>query len=110
MTKISLYKDEDGKITGFTSEGHSGYADAGSDIVCAAVSVLTENLVNSVEELLKVDVDAEVREKDAYLNVSVKDYKRDDVQLLFSAMELGLKEIADSYKRYVKLTNRRCTP
>jgi len=31
---------EDGRITGFSVSGHSGYAEAGQDIVCAAVSAV----------------------------------------------------------------------
>ena len=37
--------------TGLTVDGHAGYAKTGNDIICAAVSVLTQNLVNSVEAL-----------------------------------------------------------
>ena len=32
-------------------EGHAGYAEKGKDIVCAAISVLYQNLVNSIDEL-----------------------------------------------------------
>ena len=34
--------------TGLTVDGHAGYAKTGNDIICTAVSVLTQNLVNSV--------------------------------------------------------------
>ena len=37
MTRCEFFT-EDERITGFTVFGHSGYAEAGSDIVCAAVS------------------------------------------------------------------------
>ena len=104
MTEISFYKDSEDQFTGFKCTGHSGYADEGSDIVCAAVSMLTFNFVNSVEKLLGVKVYVEQREEDAYLDVSIEAYKRDDVQLLFRSLKLGLEEIEKNYKKYLRLT------
>jgi len=37
MTKVEIF-NHDGRINGFAVSGHSGYAEEGSDIVCAAVS------------------------------------------------------------------------
>ena len=34
-----------------TVSGHAGYAEPGKDIVCAAISTLTQVLIASVEEL-----------------------------------------------------------
>ena len=45
-----IVKKQNGNITGFHMEGHAGYADRGSDIVCASISVLAINCVNSIEE------------------------------------------------------------
>ena len=63
MLKVTVYQDSDGQALGFQISGHSGYAEAGSDIVCAAVSALAENTVNSIEAFtedgtlsVKVDV------------------------------------------------------
>ena len=39
MTRCEFFMEGD-RITGFTVYGHSGYAEAGSDIVCAAVSAI----------------------------------------------------------------------
>ena len=40
MTRCVLFI-RDGQVTGFVCAGHAGYAEAGEDIVCAAVSALT---------------------------------------------------------------------
>ena len=42
MTTILIRKTKD-SYQGFNCIGHAGYADAGSDIICAAVSVLVFN-------------------------------------------------------------------
>ena len=50
MTRVEFF-DHEGRITGFCCSGHSGYAEEGSDIVCAAVSTavkLAECTINDV--------------------------------------------------------------
>ena len=42
-------------VTGFRIEGHAGYAKHGKDIVCAAVSILVMNTMESIR-LLSSDV------------------------------------------------------
>ena len=37
--------------TGLTVDGHAGYAEIGNDIICAAVSALTQGLVHSLKAL-----------------------------------------------------------
>ena len=51
MTHVSIIKTRNGEYRGFNCIGHSGYADAGEDIVCAAISVLVINTINSLDQL-----------------------------------------------------------
>ena len=41
--------ESDGEYISVESNGHAGYAEEGQDIICAAVSALIVNTVNSVE-------------------------------------------------------------
>ena len=41
--------ESDGEYISVESDGHAGYAEEGQDIICAAVSALIVNTVNSVE-------------------------------------------------------------
>ncbi|MCQ4871882.1 ribosomal-processing cysteine protease Prp [Blautia producta] len=50
MTYITFYQDSDGVVTGFDTSRHAGYAKQGEDIICAAISALVINAVNSIEE------------------------------------------------------------
>ena len=52
MTTITIYKSDKGSYKGFTCKGHAGSAMSGKDIVCAAISILVINTVNSLEELV----------------------------------------------------------
>ncbi len=63
MTVLRVYQK--GKLyIGFECEGHSGYSESGSDIVCAAVSTAVEFCINCGEKIdrvplqLTVDQDA----------------------------------------------------
>ncbi|MEG2118226.1 MAG: ribosomal-processing cysteine protease Prp, partial [Clostridia bacterium] len=49
MTKTVFLK-RDGKFCGFSVSGHSGYADAGSDIICASVSSYVNMTVALLEK------------------------------------------------------------
>ena len=104
MTKIKFYRDKDGKYTGFECKGHSGYAESGEDIVCAAVSVLTINFANSVESLTSSLPETKEDESRGYLKVTIKDYDKDDVQLLFKSLSLGLNGIRKEYPKFFDLT------
>ena len=46
-------KKRNGNYLEFVSKGHAGYAEEGQDIVCAAVSVLVINTVNSLEDIYR---------------------------------------------------------
>ena len=49
MIRAEFYESK-GFLTGFRFSGHSGYAESGSDIVCAAVSSAVQFTVNLLEE------------------------------------------------------------
>ena len=96
MTKISIVKS-DGRYKGFECLGHSGYAEAGEDIVCAAVSSLTINTINSIEQFTDDGFDLEADENTGSIKMYFKDIPSDDSTLLMKSMELGLNAIADQY-------------
>ena len=50
MIKAVFYT-RDERYIGFTVKGHAGFAAAGKDIVCSAVSALVLNTINSIDEL-----------------------------------------------------------
>lgn len=95
MTEITFYQDEAGNIMGFRSEGHAEYADAGEDVVCAAISALVINTVNAINELTEDEADADIDEDEGYIDVSFFDTPGHDAQLLLKALALGLTNMED---------------
>jgi len=101
MTKVTFFK-RNGVYIGFDAEGHAGFADKGEDIVCAAISILTINTVNSLEEINHEDVDASM--KDGNLEVRLKSNREASSQVLIESLILGLNSIRKEYgNKYVKV-------
>ena len=55
-TTVTFLKRSDGALLGYRANGHSGYAEAGADIVCAAISALTQTTLNGLKNVLKAPV------------------------------------------------------
>jgi uncharacterized protein YsxB (DUF464 family) len=102
MTTVTVYQDGDGKYRGFSCEGHSGYADAGEDIVCASVSALVITTVNSIERFTG-DGHGAADEDQAVIRLRLDADYSHDTDLLIRSMLLGLSEIQKSYGSYLQI-------
>ena len=110
MTKCMLFLDDASRITGFSIKGHSGYAEEGSDIVCAAVSVLaltTDHALCRLVGLSPIERGGEDGYLEVHLPGGMSPQQMHDAQLLMSALHLGLENIAQDYPRFVRLTTRK---
>ena len=103
MISAVLYRNS-GRYTGFRASGHSGYAEAGSDIICAGVSVLGCTCVNTLESQLGVF--AEVRENEdgllAFDLPAPEKSSESGVQLLMAALGQGLSDLQEAYPGYIR--------
>lgn len=61
MITVKVVRDKDRKVTGLFVSGHSGYAEAGSDIICAGASTLVYTLANSLERICGIDTEYSTR-------------------------------------------------
>ena len=103
MTKIVIRKTN-GRYSGFSCSGHAGYAERGSDIVCAAVSVLVINTINAMEALAAAEMEVSTREEEGIIDVVFPAPPAEKGVLLMDAMVLGLQSIARQYgKKYLRL-------
>ena len=83
MIKVTIYQSSEGEISGFAIQGHAGYAESGSDIVCAAVSVLAQNTVNSIEQFTQDGFSADVDEEEGGLYLKMEPgYSKESKRLL----------------------------
>ena len=96
MIRFKVSKS-DGYYTGFTCEGHAGYAEEGQDIICSAVSALTINTVNSIDALTEDAFSVEQSEDGGYLNLMLTEIPSERTVLLMDSLILGMKNILESY-------------
>jgi hypothetical protein len=98
----------DDQVIGYEMKGHSGYAEAGQDIVCAAVSVLAQTGANALETL--TGREPEVHMEDGYLQVmlpeNLKEPEQEQAKIIFGTILVGLKDLVDVYPEYVELRYR----
>ena len=100
MTTVTIYKSENGAYAGLYVNGHAGYAEAGSDIVCAAISTLTINTINSVDQFTKDRVLVTQDEQQVVIDASFEGENgvlSPEAVLLLQSYELGVTELARQY-------------
>ena len=88
------------RLDGITIEGHAGYAEAGKDIVCAGVTALTENLVESIEGLTSDTIQYDISPGRA--DIHYKDLSEEG-KLLVDSFFLGICGIAKDFPEHVKI-------
>ena len=104
MTKIIIRKDKDGSYRQLSCTGHTGYENAGKDIVCAAVSVLVINTVNALEELAGEQFTVKQDEASGSLKCLFETPLQERSVFLLDAMVYGLQHIQEEYgKRYLQV-------
>ena len=103
MIKVTFYKNSDGSYAGFQSLGHAGYSEHGSDIICAAVSVLVINTINSITELTDDDIEVEADENKGLIKCMLNN-PSDKTILFMESLLLGLNGIVnDNNGEYIKV-------
>ncbi|KIR01410.1 putative ribosomal protein [Lachnospiraceae bacterium TWA4] len=103
MIEVVLYQNKDNELYGFWTKGHAEYEDYGKDIVCAAVSALSINTVNSIESFTQAKCKTECNDGDLKFCLLTKDSK--EAQLLLKSFALGVSQIEEDYgSKYIKIS------
>lgn len=108
MTKVEIFK-KDGKIVKYRAIGHTEYAEYGTDIVCAALSVTMQFPLVGFQEILEIMPRFEIN-SDGYLEVDLAGVqlfsKEKEISTLLNTMELMIKELIRSYPKYITLVEK----
>ena len=88
-----------------TVSGHAGYATDGQDIVCAAVSALTINLANSIENL--TDTVCDISSDDGLIDIVFGADVDEKCDLLIASYRLGIESIIKAYtSSFIKIETK----
>jgi uncharacterized protein YsxB (DUF464 family) len=96
MITITIFQDQK-SVTRFRCTGHAGYAEAGSDIICAGVSALVINTINSIEEFTDARYKIDTDEESGLIDFTLQEKAGHDTSLLLKSMVLGLQGIQTDY-------------
>ena len=104
MTKCEFFTEGD-RITGFSISGHSGYAEAGSDIVCAAISAVVTMAEATINDVCGAKAKVRVKDADARISLTlpVSCEEEDAVQAVLAGMMLTLCSMRDDYPDYIEV-------
>ncbi|MCI8729983.1 MAG: ribosomal-processing cysteine protease Prp [Lachnospiraceae bacterium] len=101
MITVTVWK-ENGEFRKIESTGHAGFAEQGRDIICAAVSALMVNTVNSIDTFTEDII--HVTSEDGYLFWEFIVGPGEASRLLMDSLMLGLFQIQESYENeYLKI-------
>ena len=100
MTTASFTMEGE-RITGFTVSGHSGCAEEGADILCAAVTSAVRLVECAVNDVLGLGAAVKVKEQDASITLKLpgglSQSNEETCQTLMTAMMVYLAELHEEY-------------
>ena len=104
MTKCEFFMEED-RITGFSVSGHSGYSDAGQDIVCAAISAVVTMAEATINDICGAKAKVRVKDADARITLTLPAScdEEETVQAVLTGMMLTLCNMRDDYPDYIEV-------
>ena len=96
---------EDGRISGFSVSGHSGYAEAGQDIVCAAISAVVGMAGATINDVCGAKAKVRVKEEDARITLTLPAScdEEESIQAVLAGMLLTLCSMRDDYPDYIEV-------
>lgn len=101
MIKVYIFRNPNNNVYGFKINDHA------PDYICSAVSILSQNTVNSIEDFTDIKFECEYEQKGGYFLFQIDEIKNGlynkDVDLLLNSFVLGIKSIQMEYGKYIKV-------
>ena len=104
MIVAEIYKQADGKIIGFSVDGHANTAKRGFDIYCAGASMMSQSTFLCLRDHLKRDFTWDAAH--GRLMVRLKDAPDDLTEATFQTMLIGMKELEKLAPQIVKVEEK----
>lgn len=114
MTKVVFLKS-DGVYCGFEEQGHTGYGEEGTDVLCAALSSMTMLIINAIEVAYASDVDYTIDEDTTDVKVvaraALPKYEKDEKKRyaivgLITAYYYQLNDLMEEYYDFLQVEER----
>ena len=104
MTKIEFF-NRDGRINGFAVSGHSGYAEEGGDIICAAISSAVQVAECTINDVLGNHANTKIIEDEPRITLTLPAVCDDEdaVQAVLTGFMLTMCSLRDDYPEYIEV-------
>jgi len=104
MTRCEFFTEND-RITGFSISGHSGYAEAGQDIVCAAVSAAVAMAECTINDVCGARAKVRVKDESARITLTLPAScdEEESIQAVLAGMLLYLCSLRDEYPDHIEV-------
>lgn len=107
MIQAVFERAEDGELRRAEITGHAGSGEYGFDVVCASVSTLAINFINSIEKFAGYEPILELNEEEGgYLQVQIPEelpsHQREMTQLFFESFFLGMANLSENSSEFVQ--------
>ena len=113
MTTVTFLTEES-RIIGFDAKGHSGYAEEGEDIVCAAVTSAVRLVESTVNDVMGLCAAVKVNEKDASISLrlpgGLAQTAESTCQNLLTGLMVYLAELHDEYPDHIEVLEAQNPP
>ncbi len=110
MIKVRIFRDKSNYIKKYTISGHANFDEHGKDIVCAAISVLSQTALISLVKvcgLKEESIDYSINHKTGFLDVNLpRNIDKpilENTQIVLNTMIIGIKSVIESYPKHVTL-------
>ncbi len=106
MVKVKFSTSE-GKFVGVECLGHSGYAEEGEDIVCAALSSVIQTAVLGIIRVIGINIGYETEEDSGYLKAilpkTISKSDLHDADLILRTAYLGVSDLYETFSDFISL-------
>ena len=103
MVRVTLSRDSRERLSSFFADGHAGWADAGEDVVCAAVSTLLQAAWLGLSEVMGIAVEG--AKSDGRLSLTWPAAAREDpgVRAVAETVARSLETLAAQFPEHVRV-------
>ena len=104
MTRCEFFTADD-RIIGFSVSGHSGYAEAGKDIVCAAISAVVTMAEATINDVCGAKAKVRVKDEQARITLTLPTScdEEETVQAVLAGMMVTLLSLQEDYPDFIEV-------
>lgn len=100
MTR-SKFLQRNGRLCGFILTGHAGSAEAGQNLVCAAVSSAAYMTANTITDVCHCAADIE--ERDGHLALRLSSEEAERCQTILEGFRLHMQALREQYPQHITI-------